>query len=184
VKKTIIVSGMAGSGKSTLAGLIAKKYKLELFVAGDKLKEMISKEPDYMGFWGTKKGIEAMPKRIANPEFDKKFDSILIKRAKKGNVVFTSWTLPWVFKDSFKIWLSASAKKRAERLSKRDRISLKSAEAIVKKRDMYNKKIFKKIYNFDFGNDLSPFDLIINTDIYTIAEIFEICKKAIEKYFK
>jgi cytidylate kinase len=78
-------------------------------------------------------------------------------------------------------WLSASQKRRSERMSKRDKISIKEALEIVKMRDSENKKIYKKIYGSQFGESLEVFDFMINTELLTLDSLVVLCKEIIKK---
>jgi len=180
--KTIILAGMAGSGKSTVARMIAKKYGFEFFCGGDALKQF-AKEQGYSvsgdDWWETAQGIKFLNHRLTDKSFDKKIDSILIKRAKKGGVVITSWALPWLFKGGFKIWLSAGYEARAKRIVGRDKIKYEQALEAVKKRDETNISLYKQLYNYDLSSDLAPFDLVINTDLFLADKVFQIADKAI-----
>lgn len=180
--KTIILTGMAGSGKSTVGKLIAKKYNFEFFCGGDALKQF-AKEQGYKitgdDWWETPEGMKFLNQRMKDKSFDKKIDEILIERAKQGKVVITSWALPWLFKDGFKIWLSASYEARAKRIVERDGIKYEEALKAVKERDQTNIKLYKKLYNYNLASDLTPFDLIINTDLFLADKVFEIADKAI-----
>jgi cytidylate kinase len=46
----------------------------------------------------------------------------------------------------------------------RDGMLFQDALEIVRKRYDENKILYKKLYGFDFGDDLTVFDIIINTD--------------------
>ncbi len=46
-----------------------------------------------------------MEERAGSPEFDREVDRRLLARAEKGDVVITSYTLPWLAKDGVKVWL-------------------------------------------------------------------------------
>jgi cytidylate kinase len=41
-------------------------------------------------------------------------------------------------------------------------------------RDVENYKLYKKIYRIEFGKDLSPFDLVVDTDSIDRARVAEI----------
>ena len=62
----------------------------------------------------------------------------------------------------------------------RDNLSSEDALEIVKKRYQENKLIYKKLYDFDFGENLSVFDKIINTDGLSANEVLSIVKSAIK----
>ena len=57
-------------------------------------------------------------------------------------------------------------------------MQLSDALDIVKKRYEENKSLYKKLYGFDFGDDLSVFDVIINTDGFDAQAVL---KTAIQK---
>ena len=91
---------------------------------------------------------------------DQKLEEIF----QKGGVVITSYTLPWLVSGGIKIWLGGSKQNSAKRMQTRDNMDITNALDIVKKRYEENKALYKKLYGFDFGEDLSVFDIIINTD--------------------
>ncbi|MEM2455141.1 MAG: AAA family ATPase, partial [Candidatus Bathyarchaeia archaeon] len=125
-KIIICISGLAGSGKSTAARRIAKHYGLKFYSGGDALK-VVASEMGYSvserGWWETEDGIRFLEERLRNPDIDKKVDEKMMMWAKEGNVVLDSWTMPWLLKEGFKIWLDASEEIRAARIAKRDKIS-------------------------------------------------------------
>jgi cytidylate kinase len=122
-----------------------------------------------------------MKERKKNPLFDKQVDKKLLDITTKGNVIITSHTIPWLSCDPISFWLRASQKKRSERMSKRDQISLPDALRIVKMRDRENSKIYKKIYGSGFGESLEVFDFMINTEILTLSSLVYLCKEIIKK---
>ncbi len=97
-----------------------------------------------------------------------------MKLAKQGNVVLDSWTMPWLLKeDAFKVWLEVSPNERAKRLARRDRISVKEALSALDEKDGKTKRIYKRLYGFDLGEDFSPFDLILDTNLLESGEVFQ-----------
>jgi cytidylate kinase len=178
-KISIVISGPAAVGKTTLAAALAKEFGLELFNGGDILKSIAAKEGyDAKGrdWWDTSMAANFMKERKRNPIFDKKVDQKLINISEKGNVVITSHTLPWLTSYPVKFWLNASQENRSKRMAKRDGISHKEALIIVKLRDEENKEIYGKIYGAEFGNDLSVFDFVLNTEILTLHSLTNLCK--------
>jgi cytidylate kinase len=177
-KKIVVsISGMAGTGKSTLAKKLAKKYNLRYFSGGDALKEL-AKEEGYdssnRGWWESSEGLSFLEKRQKNLEFDRAVDEKLLEYARQGNVLLDSWTMAWLLKTGFKIWLAASVKQRAERIAKRDRIPLKEAFRVLKEKEARTKTIYKKLYGFTIGEDFEPFDLVLDTDNLTAGEVFQV----------
>ena len=178
-KKKIVVciSGMAGTGKSTLAKKLAKKYKLRYYSGGDALKELAKIEgydSSSRGWWESREGLSFLEKREKNLEFDKAVDDKLLEYAQQGHVLLDSWTMPWLLKTGFKIWLVASIEKRAERIAKRDKISIKEALQVLKEKEARTKAIYKKLYGFRLGEDLQPFNLVLDTDSLNATEVFKV----------
>jgi len=173
----ICISGMAGSGKSTLAKKLAEKYELKYYSGGDALKALATEEgykPLKRGWWETEEGTRFLKKREENPKFDEKVDKKLLELAKQGNLVLDSWTMPWLLKKGFKIWLETSPEKRAERIANRDGISVKEALEALRNKEERTKAIYKKLYGFSLGEDFKPFHLILDADNLKAEEVFQI----------
>ena len=174
-KIVICIGGMTGSGKSTVAKRLAYKYGLDYFSGGDALRAL-AREKGYdaymKGWWETSEGLKFLEQRIENPVFDKAIDDKLLELAKQGNVVLDSWTMPWLLKEGFKIWLKSSPKVRAKRVVARDGISYEEALAALKEKDEKTRQVYKNLYGFDLGNDLSPFNLVLATDDLDSNEVF------------
>jgi cytidylate kinase len=176
-KIVVCISGMAGTGKSTLAKKLAQKYKLKYYSGGDSLKEL-AKDEGYnsssRGWWESPEGLSFLEKREKNLKFDKAVDNKLLEYAQQGNVLLDSWTMPWLLKTGFKIWLVASVEKRAERIAKRDKISVKEALQVLKEKEARTKAIYKKLYGFTLGEDFDPFNLVLDTDNLDAREVFQV----------
>jgi cytidylate kinase len=176
-KIVVCISGMAGTGKSTLAKKLAKKYKLRYYSGGDALKEL-AKDEGYnsssRGWWESPEGLSFLEKREKNLKFDKAVDDKLLEYAQQGRVLLDSWTMPWLLKMGFKIWLVASIEKRAERIAKRDKIPIKEALHVLKEKEARTKTIYKKLYGFTLGEDFKPFDLVLDTDVLNAGEVFQV----------
>jgi cytidylate kinase len=183
-KATVIcICGMAGSGKSTLAKKLAEKYELKYYSGGDALKALAIEEgykPLKRGWWETKEGMLFLEKREKNPKFDEMVDKKLLELAKEGNVVLDSWTMPWLLKKGFKIWLETSLEKRAERIANRDGISVKEALEALRNKEERTKSIYKKLYGFSLGEDFKPFHLILDTDNLKVEEVLQVLRTVID----
>ena len=66
-------------------------------------------------------------------------------------------------------------------MKKRDNVSELEALEVVKKRFNENKIIYKSLYDFEFGDDLSVFDKIIQTDEKNAYEVLEIAKSTVRE---
>ena len=173
-------------GKTTIAKGIAEEFGLTHLSGGDILKELAEEEGFKTGgddWWDTQEGMNFLSQRQENSEFDKKVDDKLKKHFLDGNVVITSYTLPWLVEGGIKIWLEGSKENSAQRMTTRDNMSKDNALEIVQKRYQENKKIYKALYGFEFGEDLSVFDKVIETDGLNASEVLDIAKTVVRKLF-
>jgi cytidylate kinase len=181
-KIVICISGMAGTGKSTLSKKLAEKYDLKCYSGGDALKELAKAEgynAGCQGWWESPEGLNFLNERIHDSKFDKAVDAKLLEYAQQGNVLLDSWTMPWLLKEGFKIWLMASIEKRATRVAERDKITVSEAFKVLQEKEERTKQIYKKLYGFVLGEDFSPFDLVLDTDNLNADEVFEVLCKVI-----
>ncbi len=172
----VCIAGMAGTGKSTLAKKLAEKYDLKYYSGGDALKELAAAEgydSSSAGWWESQEGLSFLQKREQNHAFDKAVDNKLLEYAQQGRVLLDSWTMPWLLKKGFKIWLIASEERRAERIAERDKLSMEEALQVLKEKEARTKSIYKELYGFTLGEDLEPFDLILDTDNLNAGEVFQ-----------
>ena len=184
--KSIIISGPPAIGKTTIAKGLAKEFNIEYLSGGDILKELAEEQ----GFqtkgddwWDTQEGINFLDQRKKNSEFDKNVDDKLKELFSKGGIVVTSYTLPWLVDGGIKIWLDGSKENSALRMTARDNSSKNEALEIVQKRYNENKIIYKELYGFEFGEDLSVFDKIIETDDLNVEQVLEVAKSTVRDFF-
>ena len=184
MKKSIIISGPPAIGKTTVAKGLGKEFGFKFLGGGDILKELAKEEGFNTGgddWWDTPQGMEFLKQRNTNPEFDRKVDNKLKELFLKGGVVITSYTLPWLVEDGIKIWLAGSHENSARRMKTRDKMDKQKALEITKKRYDENKKLYKKLYNIDFGENLEVFDKIIDTDELDAEKVLEIAKSTVKE---
>jgi cytidylate kinase len=178
-RKSVVVciGGMAGSGKSTLARKLADRYHFEYLSGGDALRALaldMGYKPVDQGWWESSEGLRFLETRLRDYQFDEAVDRKILEMARKGNVLLDSWTMPWLLKKGYKIWLEASPKKRAERIAERDKISVKEALNVLRSKEKGTKAIYKKLYGFRLGEDFAPFHFVLDTDNLKSAEVFQI----------
>jgi cytidylate kinase len=182
-KIVICISGMAGTGKSTLSKKLAEKYNLKCYSGGDALKELAKAEGydvSRQGWWESLEGLNFLKERVIDPKFDKAVDAKLLEYAQQGNVLLDSWTMPWLLKEGFKIWLMASIEKRAARVAERDKITVNEAFKVLEEKESRTKAIYKKLYGFALGEDFAPFDLVLDTANLNAEEVFEVLCRVID----
>jgi len=128
---------------------------------------------DRPGWWESREGLEFMEKRLEDPRFDREVDDWLIQLGREGDIVIDSWTIAWLLDEGvgLRIWLHASPSVRAERVARRNGISVQEALSALAEKNERTKAIYKRIYGFDLL-DLSPYDLIIDTDNLSQEEVF------------
>ena len=182
--KSVVVSGPPAIGKTTVAKGLAREFNLTHLSGGDILKEFANEQ----GFsstgddwWDTDEGMKFLDQRKKNPEFDKKVDEKLKTLFQNGGVVITSYTLPWMVDGGIKIWLAGAVENSAKRMQNRDNLTEHDALNVVKKRFSENKIIYKALYNFEFGEDLSVFDKIIETDGLNATEVLDKAKSVVRE---
>lgn len=182
--KSIVISGPPAVGKTTVAKGLAEEFSLQYLSGGDVLKAMAKEQGfDSSGadWWDTEDGMKFLNQREENSEFDKKLDEKLAKLFNEGGMVITSYTLPWLIQDGIKIWLEGSHESSTKRMQSRDDMSSEDAYQITKQRFDKNKALYKKLYDFDFGDDKSVFDVIINTDHLTAQQVIDVAKETVRK---
>ncbi len=81
-----------------------------------------------------------------------------------------------------KFWLRGSSENRAKRMASRDGISFTEAKRITKLRDEENKRIYYGLYGFRFGEDLTVFDYVLNTDTLSLDSLVEISKLIVRRH--
>ncbi|NPA24066.1 MAG: AAA family ATPase [Crenarchaeota archaeon] len=170
----IAVSGQPASGKTTIAKKLAEHYGLRYISNGMLFRKLAEQ-----------RGIPFLEfHKLAEQDenIDRQIDAMAIEEAKKGNVVIEGHLAGWVLKDiaDVKIYLKASLEVRARRLAQRENMSIEDAIREIKFREESNRKRYLKIYGIDI-NDLSVFDIVIDTTYLNVEEVLEILRSYIDK---
>jgi cytidylate kinase len=187
---SIVISGWPAVGKTTIACKLAEEFDIVMYNGGDILKMLAEEDKGYSvkrdDWWDTIEAKKFMEERKSDPSFDRRVDDKLIHIVKKGGAVITSYTLPWLVVDEsviiIKFWLRGSPENRAKRMANRDSISFAEAKRIIKLRDEENKRIYYRLYGFRFGEDLTVFDYVLNTDRLSLDSLVEISKLIVRRH--
>lgn len=175
--EAIIISGLPAVGKTETARQLGAALRIKDVNGGDILKEM-ARERGYVtggsGWWDSEDGIRFLKEREGDPEFDKEVDKRMLALIEKGDVVVASWTMPWLSKHGFKVWLDASIDVRAHRMSMRDGTSVGICRKVIEERDSLNYELYERLYGIKLGKDKKPFDVIINTDNLAVSQVADI----------
>jgi len=180
----ICLAGLTACGKSTVAKRLAEKFGLRYVSGGMALKGVALKlgyRSKGRGWWESAEGLRFLEQRSHDPRFDERIDAELLKLGRQGNVVFDSWTMPWLSKTGFKIWLEVTAEERARRLTKRDGIGLDEAKRVIKEKDGRSRRIYEHLYGFKLGEDYTPFDLVLDSESLSSDEVFDVLRFAVER---
>ncbi|MCR6691245.1 MAG: AAA family ATPase [archaeon YNP-LCB-003-016] len=178
MKKIVItVSGPPGSGKSTHAKRIAEKLNLRYFSIGRYFRDIANK---------MNLSLEEF-QRIAekDPKYDLEADNRTLMEAEKGGVVIDGHLTGWIAKEKadIKIYLTASLEERARRVAKRDGKPFEQAINDIRRREESNALRYKTFYGIDL-NDLSIYDIVINTEKWEEEEVSQTLIYLIQKYME
>jgi cytidylate kinase len=108
--------------------------------------------------------IDEMQKKIANEK-----DNILIEGRLSGFLVDAD----------IKVWLKAPLEIRADRIAKRECKSVAKAMEETSQREECERERYLNYYGIDI-NDLSVYDIIIESSKWSAQEISEIVEKAVD----
>ena len=168
----ITISGPPGSGKSTLSKILSVKLGLELVSMGDIFRKCAQDRCMSLEEFGQiakcnekiDHEIDEMQKKIADEK-----DDILIEGRLSGFLVDAN----------LKVWLKAPLEIRAQRIAKRESKQVAKAMAETSEREECERERYLKYYGIDI-NDLSVYDIIIDSSKWSPEELSEIVEKAVK----
>ena len=171
----ITISGLHGTGKSTYAKAISEEFNLRHMSAGALFRKI-----------ALERGLSVEElSHIAerNKDVDCLIDEKTKTEASKGNVILDGLLAGWMASDyaDLKIYLKCPDDVRMRRIAERDRITYEKAGKTTTFREDAEKKRFKRLYNIEM-DDLSIYDLIINTGLMSIESNIEVMRKFVQGY--
>ena len=177
MKSVITLGGLHGTGKSSVADSLAREFNLRRVSAGMIFRNLAKeREMDLEEFSKIAEG---------NEEIDRLLDSTLTTEAEKGNVVLDGQLAAWMAgeKSDFNILLTAPLDIRVQRIADRDGTSFYFAQQETIMREESERKRYLRYYNIDI-NDLSVYDLILNTAKYDLEGVVAVLIAAIKVLFQ
>lgn len=165
----VTISGPPGSGKSTACSNLSKILGCRPAIFGQAFRELAIQKGLSVAELG------AMAEN--DPSIDREIDSVILQVARDNDeIILESRLSAYLTKrkgiDAFRIYIYASPEVRMRRISAREGEEFEQACINTAKREESEAKRYMKHYNIDI-NDLSVYDLIINTDNLTPDEVVQ-----------
>ena len=173
-KLVITVSGYHGSGRSTHATRLAETFGLRYVSSGTIFRQLAQER----GL-----SLEEMSKLTEeDSEIDRKIDERAKEESKKPGVVIDATLAGWMAEDpDLRIFLHCSFKERIRRIADREEISYEEAEKETVAREESEKERFKIYYSVTI-EDLSIYDVVLNTELFEADATARILKRVVDEY--
>lgn len=169
----VTVGGLIGAGKSTLAKALAEKYNVPYISAGQVMRSMAEERGMSLE--------EFSEYAEKHPEVDKQIDKTYQKSITENCVLDGRLAAYFAEKPDLKIWLKATLDVRATRVAAREGMPLEEVREDIVKREKSERKRYREIYGIDL-DDLSIYDLILNTGVFDKEATLETVTVALESF--
>jgi cytidylate kinase len=172
----ITVSGPAGSGKSTLAASLAEELGVEHVSGGDVFRELASER----GLTPLELNRQAEEDDSIDRDLDRRLRAIARER---DALVLESRLAGWMAGDhaEFRLWLDAPLPVRAKRIANREQKPVETAREETEARAESEALRYREYYGIDI-DDLSIYDLVVNTARWSPAGVRELVLAAVGSY--
>lgn len=173
----VSISGPPGSGKTTVATLVSKSLRLRLILTGQVFRDQAKKA-----------GMDVLRyNKLAENDrtIDEKLDAEILRLAKASEDVLVEGRLAGYILHrnnvtAFKVYVTAPARVRAERIAKREGTEWENEMKKLTARELSEKKRYKEFYGMDV-EDMSIYDLVIDSERITADEAANIIMGEIGK---
>jgi len=169
----ISLSGLAGSGTTSVVSLLSEKLNIQVISAGIAFRGMASERNLSLEEFGkVADGDQAIDRLIdlKQKEMSAGKDDIIAEGRLSGHMI----------NSDLNVWLKAPLEIRSKRVAKREGWPMKQALLKIKKRENCDFLRYKKYYQIDL-NDLSIYDLIIDSSKWNPESIVEIILSALQE---
>ncbi len=168
----ITVSGLPGSGTTSLARYLAQEHGLSLISAGEVFRQLAREHGMDIAAFGT------------YAENDPSVDRMIDARQKEigegtDDVVVEGRLSGWMIGNAdLKVWLIASLSCRARRIAGRDQLDEEAASALTLARQRSEATRYRRYYDIDI-NDISPYDMVLSSEKWSVVELGAIVDAAL-----
>ncbi len=172
----ITISGPHGTGKSLHSKELSRRFGLRLISSGKNFREKAAR----LGL-----SLDELSDLAGKDRsIDIELDSNVVKEAKKG-VVVDGLLTGWLLRNEahIRIYLTAPLEERIRRIAVRDGRSMKDARRETLKREGAERERFKFYYNIDV-DDLSVYNVILNTSLVEIGSMKRILRELVDGYMR
>ena len=172
----ITVSGPAGSGKSTLAASLAEELGVGHVSGGDVFRELASER----GLTPLELNRQAEADDSIDRDLDRRLRAVARER---DALVLESRLAGWMAGDhaDLRLWLDAPLSVRAERIADREEKSVETAREETESRAESESLRYREYYDIDI-DDLTIYDLVVNTARWSPAGVRELVLAAVDSY--
>lgn len=172
----ITISGPPGSGKTTACNRLSETLGLKAVVFGKIFREIAAEKNISL--------VELGKLAEEDPSIDKNIDERILETARENeDIILESRLSAYMLSrngiPAFKIYIEASPEVRMERIGIREGDTLEKAVSDTLERQASEAKRYMMYYGIDI-NDMSVYDLIINTDNLDPDGVLNTILKAIE----
>ena len=172
----ITISGPPGSGKTTACNRLSEILGLKAVVFGKIFRELAAEKHLSL--------LEFGQLAEKDPSIDEAIDAKILEIARENeNILLESRLSAYMLSrnsiPAFKIYLGASPEVRMSRIGVREGQSLEDAKKETIERQASEAKRYMMYYNIDI-NDMSVYDLVVNTDELDPDGVIDTILKAIE----
>ena len=172
----LTVSGPPGSGKSTTAAALAEEFGIEHVSGGDIFRSLA----DRRGYSLAEFNELAEKDDQIDRDLDRRLQEIAHER---DDIVLESRLSGWLAggEADVRIWLDAPLPVRAARIADREDKSVEQAKHETEEREVSERDRYLDYYDIDI-DDLSIYDLSINTARWDEETVFELLVESVEGY--